>query len=507
METLKAKIIVEKEFEVGAVDGRLFGSFLEHLGRAIYTGIYEPDHPGADEHGFRRDVIDLVKALQIPVIRYPGGNFVSGYRWEDGVGPLENRAKRLDLAWRSLETNRVGTNEFARWCRLVGADMMMAVNLGTRGIQDACNLLEYCNHPSGSLYSDLRIQHGVKEPHAIKMWCLGNEMDGPWQIGHKTASEYGRLACETARAMRRLDPGIELVACGSSYLEMPTFPDWEAETLCHTYEEVDYISLHQYYGNRAQDSKDYLAQSLKMDRFIKTVASICDYVKAKKRSNKTMYLSFDEWNIWFHNSQADNDLMKNHPWQAAPRLLEDIYTFEDALVVGTLLITLLKNCDRVKMACLAQLINVIAPIMTEPGGKAWRQSIYWPFMHVSRYGRGRALQPVILSPKYDSKNISDVPYLEGIPVLNKEEKTLTIFAMNRSLSRNMELECDLRSFGKLRMTNHIQLAGYAMDDVNAPNNEHISPTDIASGKVCQDHVSIHLPAASWNVLRFRSCDQ
>ncbi len=499
----KANITFDRAFRVGEIDRRLFGSFIEHLGRAVYGGIYEPGHPQADENGFRRDVLALVQDLQIPVIRYPGGNFVSGYRWEDGVGPVSQRPKKLDLAWRSLETNEVGVNEFARWCKAAGSDMMMAVNLGTRGMQDACNLLEYCNLACGSYYSDLRAQHGVKNPYGVKVWCLGNEMDGPWQIGHKTAQEYGRLACETARAMRLVDPDIELVTCGSSFPEMPTFPDWEAETLLHTYDDVDYISLHQYYGNRNGDSADYLAQALGMDHFISTVAAVCDYVKAKKRAKKTMYLTFDEWNVWFHNDDADKESMKNHPWQVAPRLLEDNYTFEDSLVVGSLLITLLRHCDRVKMACLAQLVNVIAPIMTEPGGKAWRQTIYYPFLHASQYGTGTVLKPVSQCGKYDSKNFSDVPYVESVAVWNEAAEEVTVFAVNRHLGEGVETSVNLRDFTNIRLTQHTVLQHDNLKAVNSAGGEAVAPTAGGGGTLEAGVFRCNMQPASWNVYRFQ----
>jgi len=289
----KAKLIFDKEMKVSEVDKRIFGSFIEHLGRAVYGGIYEPGHPQADEKGFRKDVLELVKELQVPIVRYPGGNFVSGYNWEDGVGPVESRPKRLELAWGTIEPNYVGTNEFADWAKRAGAEVMMAVNLGTRGIDAARNLVEYCNHPEGSYYSELRKSHGYKEPHKIKVWCLGNEMDGPWQIGHKTADEYGRLALETAKVMKWVDNSIELVVCGSSSRYMKTFAEWEATVLDHTYDHVDYISLHTYYGNRDNNLPNFLARSLDMDMFIKSVIATCDYVKAKKRSKKTINLSFD----------------------------------------------------------------------------------------------------------------------------------------------------------------------------------------------------------------------
>ncbi len=497
-----AKLTFYKDYQEGEVDKRLFSSFIEHLGRAVYGGIYAPGHPSADADGFRGDVLALVRELDVPLVRYPGGNFVSGYQWEDGVGPVAQRPARLELAWRTLETNAIGVDEFARWCRLAGTEMMMAVNLGTRGVQDACNLLEYCNLAAGGHYADMRISHGVKDPHNIKMWCLGNEMDGPWQIGHKTAAEYGRLAVETARAMRMIDPDIQLVSCGSSSPSMQTFPDWEAETLQHTYDEVDYISLHQYYGNRNGDTKDYLAQALGMDEYIRTVIAACDFMKAKKRSKKTMMLSFDEWNVWFHNSEADNNLMKRHPWQIAPPLLEDVYTFEDALVAGTLLITLLRHCSRVKVACLAQLVNVIAPIMAPADGPAWRQSIFYPFLHASRYGRGKVLLPLLHCGKYDSVNHTDVPTLETVAVYNEEAGEMNVFAVNRHMEEAVETTVDLRCFENAALREHIVMCGSDMKTTNLPGRENIAPSRGAGGQFEGGVFHCAIAPASWNVYRF-----
>ncbi|WP_274361995.1 alpha-N-arabinofuranosidase [Paenibacillus thermotolerans] len=496
---MKAKMILDREFRIAEVDKRIYGSFIEHLGRAVYGGIYEPGHPTADEHGFRRDVMELVKELQVPIIRYPGGNFVSGYNWEDGVGPVEERPRRLELAWRTVEPNEIGTNEFAAWAKKANSEVMMAVNLGTRGIDAARNLVEYCNHPGGSYWSDLRKKHGYEQPHGIKTWCLGNEMDGPWQIGHKTAEEYGRLAVETAKAMKWVDPAIELVACGSSSAQMQTFPQWEATTLEHTYNAVDYISLHQYYGNRDNDTPDYLALTLDMDHFIKTVISTCDFIKAKKRSNKTINLSFDEWNVWYHSNEADR---KIEPWSVAPPQLEDVYNFEDALLVGSMLITFLKHADRVKIACMAQLVNVIAPIMTDNGGKAWRQTIFYPYMHASVYGRGVSLQPVVSSPKYDSKRFTDVPYLETAAVFNEEREELTVFAVNRHLEQSLPLSCDVRSFEGYRVVEHIVLENDDLKAVNTAESEAVKPHTGGDARMADGGVvEAVLPKASWNVIR------
>jgi len=504
MSERKASMIVDKHFVIGEVDKRLFGSFIEHLGRAVYGGIYEPGHPEADEQGFRRDVLELVKELGVPIIRYPGGNFVSGYNWEDGVGPVDKRPRRLDLAWRTVEPNLVGLNEFADWCRKAGSEIMMAVNLGTRGPDEARNLVEYANHPSGSYWSDLRISHGYREPHRIKVWCLGNEMDGSWQIGAKTAEEYGRIACETAKVMRWVDPDIELVACGSSGLGMPTFPQWEATVLEHTYEHVDYISLHQYYGNRDNDSANFLAQSLGMDQFISTVIATADYVQAKKRGRKKINLSFDEWNVWYHSNESDKKL---EPWQIAPPLLEDVYNHEDALVVGCMLISLLKRADRVKMACLAQLVNVIAPIMTENGGKAWRQTIYYPFMHASRYGRGNALVPLIRSTKHDTKDYTDVPDLEAIAVHNEERGEVTVFAVNRCLDQPLRFELDVRSFGPCSLIEHLVLESDDLKAANTKDNpDRVKPHNRGNAKADGGKVEAVLPKASWNVIRLKTAE-
>ncbi|HZG57193.1 alpha-N-arabinofuranosidase [Paenibacillus sp.] len=499
--SIPAKMIVDKDFVIGQVDDRLYGSFIEHLGRAVYGGIYEPGHPEADERGFRRDVLRLVRELRVPIVRYPGGNFVSGYDWKDGIGPVEDRPKRLELAWRTVEPNLVGLNEFADWAKAADAEVMWAINLGTQGVEDARNVVEYANHPSGSYWSDLRVKHGYKEPHKIKTWCLGNEMDGPWQIGHKTADEYGRIALESAKVMKWVDPSIELVACGSSALGMKTFADWEATVLDHTYEHVDFLSLHTYYGNAEGDTPTFLARSLQMDEFIDSVAAICDYVKAKKRSKKKMLLSFDEWNVWFHSHAQDKKL---DPWQIAPPQLEDVYTMEDALVVGCMLISLLKHADRVKIACLAQLVNVIAPIMTQNGGPAWAQTIYYPYLHASLYGRGAALVPLVTSEKYDTKDITDVPYLESVAVYNEAAGEATIFAVNRHLDQALAFEADLRSFGECRLIEHLVLEH---DDLQAVNTaaapDAVKPHARGDASVDGARVSASLGKASWNVIRLR----
>lgn len=493
---MKAKISIDKNDVISQIDNRIYGSFIEHLGRAVYGGIYEPEHKTADDMGFRKDVLEFIKELDVPIIRYPGGNFVSGYNWEDGTGDRNLRPRRPELAWHTIETNQVGIDEFQEWIKRANSSVMMAVNLGTRGIDDARNLLEYCNFPSGTYYSDMRIKNGFDKPFGIKTWCLGNEMDGRWQLGSKTAYEYGRLAFQTGFAMKELDQSIELVACGSSNLWMPTFGEWEETVLNEAYDVIDYLSLHSYYGNYDDDTASYLACSLDMDRFIKTVAGICDKVQTEKKSDKQINLSFDEWNVWFHSNEADKKLER---WQIAPPQLEDVYTFEDALVVGCLLITLLKNSDRVKIACLAQLVNVIAPIMTENGGDVWAQTIFYPFMHASRFGRGKALNIKTECEAYSTDRVFDVPYVESTAVLN-DDSCVTVFAVNRSLDENIILSIDDNSY---EIKEHIILINDDMKAVNTVyNKNNVVPfnADISN----ENTDNIILPKASWNVIRLKS---
>ena len=502
---MKAKITLHKEFSIGETDKRLYGSFIEHLGRAIYTGIYEPGHPAADSNGFRNDVADLVKELDVTVVRYPGGNFVSGYNWEDGVGPVDKRPMLLDLAWSTKESNRIGTNEFAAWAKKVNTQTMMAVNLGTRGAEAARNFVEYCNFPGGTYWSDLRKGHGVSEPHGIKLWCLGNEMDGPWQICHRTAEDYARVATEAAKVMKWTDPSIELVACGSSFSGMSTFGDWEKTVLDHTWDHVDYVSLHTYFANREKDFPNFLGRSLEMELFIKNVTGICDLLKSKKRSKKTIHLSFDEWNVWYHSNEADKNVEK---WSEAPPLLEDIYNMADALVVGCMLITMLRNADRVKIACLAQLVNVIAPIMTEKGGGAWRQTIFYPFMDVSRYGRGTVLRCPVNIDKYDSRDYCDIPYLEAVGIYNEEKNELTVFAVNRNLNETIDLDAEIAGFGNMAIVEHRALYHNDLDACNSATEEKVKPVILSSGKIENKQgsqmLAISLPPASWNVIRLKN---
>lgn len=511
----KVSVVLKSDAVIGETDPRLFGAFVEHLGRGVYGGIYEPGHKTADKQGFRHDVLALVRELAPTIMRYPGGNFVSGYNWEDGVGPVDKRPRRLDLAWMSTEPNTFGNNEFIDWCRLAKIEPMLAVNLGTRNGDAARNLLEYCNHPGGTAWSDLRRAHGWEQPHDVKFWCLGNEMDGPWQMETKTAHEYGRIATEAAKMMRWIDPRIELTACGSSTRSMPTFGAWEDEVLQHTFDHVDYISLHTYINDYADDAPALLAAPDLMDTFIEEVVAIADSVAARKHSSKRIMLSFDEWNVWYRTRR--NKALRVKPgWPVAPEILEEIYSMADALSFGGMCISLLNHADRVKVACLAQLVNVIAPIMTETGGPAWRQTIFHPFAQFSNFGRGRVLRAEVDSPTYaanyhDPRGAVDVynhyplpavPYLKMAAVEEPGTGAVTVFALNRHLSEPMPLDITLRGFGTPVLIEALQLHHSDLRATNTKNRpDNVSPTALKDVSLAPDRMRATLAPASWNMIR------
>jgi alpha-N-arabinofuranosidase len=494
-----ARLTLEPGFRVGAVDRRLFGSFVEHMGRSVYTGVFEPGHPLADADGFRTDVLDLVREMGVTMVRYPGGNFVSNYRWEDGVGPAENRPTRLDLAWRSIESNAFGLGEFMAWAEKAGVEPMMALNLGTRGTAEALDLLEYTNHPGGTARSDERRTHGAEDPYGVRLWCLGNELDGPWQMGHKTAHEYGRLAAETARAMKRFDPGLELVACGSSNAYIDTFASWEATVLEHTYPFVDYISLHAYYDPSGTDEDSFLASATEMDRMIDDVVATADHVGAKLRDRRRIKLSFDEWNVWYQSRFGGEHSLD---WEAAPRLIEDVYDVKDAVVVGSLLITLMRHADRVGAACQAQLANVIGPILTEPGGRAWRQTIFHPFAQTARYARGTVLRVEPDSPVIDTEKYGEVPALWATATHDEETGEIALFAVNRDRTAPLTLSVDLPAFPGARVVEHLLLAD---DDPSATNTaeqpDRVRPRAVDGTRTDDRQLTVELPPVSWSMIR------
>lgn len=499
---MKARVTAHSRYTISDIDNRIYGSFLEHLGRAVYTGIYEPDHPTADASGMRKDVIDLVRDLDTPICRYPGGNFVSAYNWEDGIGPKEDRPTRLDLAWRTSESNHVGIHEFADWAEKANTEMMLAINLGSRGLDEARNFVEYVNHPGGTYWSDLRKSNGRADPWGVKLWCLGNEMDGPWQVGHKSAAEYGHLANETAKALRGFDKSLELVVCGSSHSLMPTYPQWESTVLDETYDQVDYISLHMYFENYEKNTMEYLALPERLDRYIGTVSGVIDYIKGKKRSKKDVKISFDEWNVWYHERELDAKRMAEWDWPHAPVLLEDIYNFEDVLQVACILNTFIRRSDVVRIACIAQLVNVIAPIMTEPGGAAWKQTIYHPLHLASRNGRGTALRLDVECPTYNADVAANVSYLDISGVHDGDAGTVTFFAVNRNGEEPLEIALGLERFGTAKSVEHTLIAHNDLTATNTKDNpDNVAPRKGDGAKIDGDGLSLTLPPYSYSMVR------
>lgn len=431
---MKTTVHAHTAFVIDRVDPRVFGGFLEHLGRAVYQGVYDPSSKHADENGFRRDVLEALKRLRFTAMRYPGGNFVSGYHWLDGVGPKNQRPRTRDLAWQSIETNQFGTNEFITLCRKLSWTPMMAVNLGTGTPEEARNWLEYCNCPAGTKWADLRVSHGFPQPHNVRLWCLGNEMDGPWQIGHVPAEQYAILAQQTARMMKMVDPQVELVVCGSCAPELPTYLEWDRKVLEHVRDDVDYVSLHRYVGNTDNDTPNFLACTNSVDQQIEAMDAVCRAVQGIRRLGRRVYLSFDEWNIWYRARHGEH---LDGRGKFAPHLLEEVYNLEDALVAAGFLNSFIRHADCVKIANIAQIVNVIAPIMTK-GDEMVLQTIFYPFEMYSKRREGKALRIVVDGPTYQSKNYGQATYVDASAIIN--DRQLNLFVINRSLDASIDLE-------------------------------------------------------------------
>jgi alpha-L-arabinofuranosidase len=498
-----ARVYVDTRRTIAPLDRNLFGSFLEHLGRAIYEGIYEPGSKLADTNGFRKDVLDEIRKLGVPIIRYPGGNFVSGYNWLDGVGPKQSRPVTLDKAWDTLESNQFGTNEFLAWCKAAGTLPLMGLNLGTGTAEEAAALVEYCNIEEGTRWSDLRRQHGIADPWKVEHWCLGNEMDGPWQIGHMSAGEYGLKAADAGRQMRYVDSSLKLIACGSSGPFMPTYLEWDREVLEQCYEYVDGLSLHRYFGNNDRDTggdtAKYLAMNLSMEKQIDETLAVCDFVRGHKRSPKKLWLSFDEWNVWYRTTTGD--AVDGHRHEA-PHLLEEIYNLEDALLVGGLINTLLRNADRVKIACLAQLINVIAPIMTNENG-LFRQTIFYPYSWALQYAQGAVLNLLVESSTYDVAGLGMVGHLDVSGSIDQNGRRISLFVLNRDLAKSHEIEVVWEDAAPSRGISAWLLTG---DDLKASNSfadpQKVVPQSFALPPVSGGKSRFETPPRSYSVIQW-----
>ncbi len=410
----KARIKIDIERQIGNIDKMIYGNFVEHLGRCIYGGLYEPGSPLSDEKGLRKDVIKATKELNVPIVRWPGGNFVSGYHWEDGIGPKENRPTRIDLAWGYRENNSFGTDEFIDWCQKANTEPYICVNLGTGTLDEARNWVEYCNIENGTYYSDLRIKNGYKAPHKVTYWALGNEIDGSWQMGHKNAEDYGKFALEAAKLMKWIDKDIKLVASGSSNYG-GDWIYWNRTVLDYLKNHVDYIALHHYTGNRNNNYYEFLASTRFAEKAIRITEGLIRETLTKTNRKTPIYIAFDEYNVWYRAQGHEGN--------------EEVYNLEDALVVATYLNTFVRNAHIVKMANMAQLVNVIAPVFTSPEG-LWYQTIFYPLELFANHCFGTALQTFVDCETYQVKN-EDIPYLDVSSTYDENKNEIIINVVNR----------------------------------------------------------------------------
>lgn len=494
----KTRIILDPAYTISQVDPRIFGGFLEHMGRAVYEGVYAPKSIHADENGFRKDVLGALRTLNMTAMRYPGGNFASGYHWMDGIGPKDSRPTVRELAWQSIEPNQFGTDEFIRMAQMMDWTPMITVNLGTGTSEEARNWVEYCNSPAGTRYADLRAANGSKDPHNVKLWCLGNEMDGPWQLGHVPADQYAIRAQQAAKLMKDTDPSIETVACGSCVVTLPTYMDWDRTVLEYVGPYAEYISLHRYVGNPKGDTSDYLAVTNSIDRQIEEMDAVCRFVQARTRSKKRHYLCFDEWNVWYRTHNAE---YTNGKGKFAPPLIEEHYNLEDALVVAGFLNSFIRHADSVKIANIAQIVNVIAPILTR-ADEMLLQSIYYPFAMFASRREGDAVQPALSGPGYESPSYGWVNYIDTSAILG--DGVLHTFLVNRSTSEEAEIEIDHASGKIVAVESAEVICGtdpLANNTYAYPNAVHNMP--LHTVKVEDRKAIITLPALSAAAVTFK----
>jgi alpha-N-arabinofuranosidase len=494
----KTRVILDPAYKIAEVDPRIFGGFLEHMGRAVYEGVYDPQSSHADENGFRKDVLGALRLLRMTAMRYPGGNFASGFHWMDGIGPKNQRPTIRELAWQSIEPNQFGTDEFIKMAGGMDWTPMLTVNLGTGSPEEARNWVEYCNSPVGTRYANLRAGNGSEAPYNVKLWCLGNEMDGPWQLGHVPANEYAIRAQQAAKLMKDTDPTIETVACGSCSISLPTYMDWDRTVLEYIGPYADYVSLHRYVGNPLGNTADYLAVTNSIDQQIEEMEAVCRFVQARTQSKKRHSLCFDEWNVWYRARSAEHT---NGRGKFAPPLIEEHYNLEDALVVAGFLNSFIRHADSLKIANLAQIVNVIAPILTR-GDDMLLQTIFYPFAMYSTRRDGVALQPAVSGPAYDSPSYGRVNYIDTSAILG--DGVLHTFLVNRNTSETAEVEINPGG-GKIESVQSAEVVSGS--DPNA-SNTYENPTAICGKplqtvKVGDGKASVQLPPLSVTAITFK----
>jgi alpha-L-arabinofuranosidase len=412
----------------GAIDRKIFGNFIEHLGRCIEGGVFQEGSPLSDKHGFRKDVLDAAKKMNVPLLRWPGGNFASNYDWMDGIGPRDKRPKRLEMAWGTVEDNRFGTHEFMDYIEQIGSEPYICANLGTGSWTMAQQWVEYVNGDEDTAIVQLRKKNGREKPWKVKYWGLGNEMDGYWQMGHRSAEDYGKFALEAAKVMRLTDKNISMIAAGASNFRPGSdWIGWNRTVLEYLKDYIDYISMHMYVGNPENDYADFVASPMEMDRKIETLTGIINAAMAGRTDGRKIYIAFDEWNVWYR-ARGDS--------QRGRRILEERYNLEDALVVAGFLNSLVNHADVVKIANLAQMVNVIAPIYTNDQG-LFLQTIYYPLQLFANNVKGNSLQLLINSPTYKSKRFDAVPMIDASGAIDGNSLVLNV--VNRHQDQAMDV--------------------------------------------------------------------
>ena len=487
-QTPEARIKIDIDRRIGEVDPLLFGNFAEHLGRMIYGGIYDEASPLSDADGYRRDVMDAVKKMGVSILRYPGGNFSSGYQWKDGIGPKDQRPVRVELAWNDLESNRFGTDEFLRYCERIGAQPYLCINGGLGTVDDARHWVEYTNESRHTYWADQRRKNGRDAPYNVKYWGLGNEIDGPWQLGHKTADEYAKFAVEAAKAMRLVDKNVILVASGSSnYGASADWQGWNRTVINALRGQADYVALHTYINNRDNDFEKFMANSQTIDRFIETTAA--SIKAAQQPGARPMYIAYDEWNVWYRATNQEH--------------LEEIYNFEDALAMGMFFNSFFRHADVVKMANLAQLVNVIAPIMTSKTGM-FLQPTYFPILEYGKQRGNIALNTWVSAPVYTA-NRQELPYLDVSTTYNAKDGSVFVNVLNRSKSRDIAARIENQE-GSLSKRGEIWQMNYP--DLKATHtfgdDKKVTPvTRELAAKVENNRFSYTFPAHSLTILHLR----
>ena len=528
----KAKVVVHPAFEIGEISPRLYSAFLEPIGNMVDGSMYNPKHPTADSKGLRHDFIDAVKKSGIPAVRLPGGNFVSGWDWKDSIGPLEKRKTHLDLAWRQYISNAVGHDEYLQWSELTGTEPLYTINLGTGDINDAIYCVEYTNHEGGTYWSDLRAEYGHKDPYNVKIWYLGNEMDGYWQIGSykKDPRAYGVLANEVSKVMKWVDPRIETVACASCSPNMLHYPDWDKTVLEECYHTVDYISMHHYHSVLMNDIPTFVGASRYFEDYINTEAAMCDYLQAKLKSDKKIMFSFDEYATMMrpagevHYGRGEYLHYKAHyyadPNRKHIRHDPDNMPFRgprgndmlSALSNASTLLCFIRHADRVKIGCMTGGLHVVASCDRD---RVWQTASAHPYQQLMRYGRGTSLRTSVDCDTYDipSYIVDDtnqyyeqegVDYIDTAAAYDKESGEVNIFVINRNQDTSNDIELDVAGFEGLQFIEHIEMY---TDDLSKANTyetpDAIVPVINPNAKFDNGKLEANVKALSWNVFRFK----